>query len=94
MKKIILALTMVAFTVAIQAGEGKTCSNDKAACEGKDKAACASKADSGCCAKATMAQGTCHSGSGVAGKATCPMAQAAKKRSLMSPKAAGELALN
>ena len=100
MKKLILAFTVVALAVAVQAGEGKTCSKDSAACAGKDKAACAAKAESGCCAaKATSAaQGTCPSkamsscSSSAAAKGTCPKAQAAKKRSLMSPKAAGELA--
>lgn len=81
MKKIILTLTIVAFAVAVQAGEWKTCSKDKAACAGKDKAACSAKAESGCCAKAT-----------VSAKANCPKTQAAKKRWLMSPKAASELA--
>jgi len=80
MKKIILALTIVAFAVAVQAGEGKTCSKDKAACAGKDKAGCSAKMESGCCAKAAASA-----------KANCPKAQAAK-RWLMSPKAAGELA--
>ena len=78
MKKIILALTIVAFAVAVQAGEGKTCANAKVACDAKDKAACAAKIESGCCPKAAAAA-----------KGTCPKAQAAKK-SVMSPKAAGE----
>ena len=88
MKKIILALTIVALTVAVQAGEGKTCSKDKAACAGKDaaacagkeKAACAAKAESGCCSKATASA-----------KTTCPKKLAAQ-RWLMSPKASDELA--
>lgn len=102
MKKIIIALTVVAFAVAVQAGEGKTCSKDNAACAGKDKAACATKADAGSCAKTTAAQATCPSKAmsgcsakgNLAEKSTCPKAEAARKRSLMSPKAAGELALN
>ena len=102
MKKIVLALTMLAFAVAVQAGEGKTCSKAQAGIAGADKATCASKAEAGCCAKATTtAQATCPSKSMsgcsakaglVAANTTCPKAQAAKKRSLMSPKAAGELA--
>ncbi|MEK7706799.1 MAG: hypothetical protein AAB380_02240 [Verrucomicrobiota bacterium] len=80
MKKIILTLTIVALAVAVQAGEGKTCSKDKAACAAKDKAACAAKAESGCCAKAASTA-----------KETCPKSQATKK-ALMSPKAAGEAA--
>lgn len=88
MKRIILALTIAAFAVAAQAGEG--CSKDKAACGAKsqatacsakkDQAACATKQASGCCPK-----------SGDLAKSNCPKAQAAK-RWLMSPKASGELA--
>jgi len=81
MKKIVLALTIVAFAVAVQAGEGKTCSKDKAACPVKDPAACAAKVESGCCPKAASAA-----------KATCPRAQVAKKQAVMSPKAAAEVA--
>jgi hypothetical protein len=81
MKRIILAITIVAFAVAVQAGEGKGCCIDKAACAGKDKTACAEKAMSGCPMKA-----------GCSAKKECPKAAAARKRSLMSPKAAGELA--
>ncbi|MCU0784607.1 MAG: hypothetical protein MUF81_11315 [Verrucomicrobia bacterium] len=78
MKRLILALTIVAFAVAVQAGEGKGCCKNKAACADKDKAACAAKAESGCCAKAASSA-----------KGNCPKSQAAKK-ALMSPKAAGE----
>lgn len=101
MKKIVLALTMLAFAVAVQAGEGKTCSKAQAGIAGMDKATCAAKADSGCCPKSAAAQAICPSKSMsgcsakaglVAANTTCPKAQAAKKRSLMSPKAAGELA--
>ena len=52
MKKIILTLTIVAFAVAVQAGEGQGCCKSKAACADKDKAACAEKAKAGCPAKA------------------------------------------
>ena len=79
MKKLILTLTIVAFAVAVQAGEAKSCCKDQAACAGKDKTACAEKAMSGCPAKA-----------GCSAKKECPKAAAAK-RWLMSPKAAGEL---
>jgi hypothetical protein len=82
MKRIILTLTVAALAVAVQAGEGKTCSQAKAACAGKDKAACAAKMESGCCAKTSATANT-----------TCPK-KLAHKRWLMSPKAAGELAAN
>jgi hypothetical protein len=81
MKKLFLTLTIVAFAVAVQAGEGKTCPKEKAACAGKDKATCAAKAESGCCAQSASTA-----------KVTCPRAQAAKKEAVMSPKAAGEVA--
>lgn len=48
MKKLIAALTIAAFAVAVHAGEG-CCPKSKAACADKDKAACAEKAaKSGC----------------------------------------------
>jgi hypothetical protein len=89
MKKIILALTIVAFAVAVQAGEGKTCSKDKSACSSKEKAACAAKDEAACAAK--VKSGCCPK-AGAAAKATCPKAQTAKKEAVMSPKAAGEVA--
>jgi len=88
MKKLVLALTIVAFAVAVQAGDGKTCSKDKSACSTKDKAACAAKDEAACAAKV---QSGCCPKAGAAAKATCPKAQAAKK-TVMSPKAAGEVA--
>ena len=51
MKKIILTLTIVALTVAVQAAEGKGCCKSKAACADKDKATCAEKAKAGCSAQ-------------------------------------------
>ena len=88
MKKLVLALTIVAFAVAVQAGEGKACCKDKAACADKDKAACASQDKAACASKAMSG---CPAKSGASAKATCPKAQAAKK-TVMSPKAAGEVA--
>jgi hypothetical protein len=88
MKKLVLALTIVAFAVAVQAGDGKTCSKDKPACSTKDKAACAAKDEAACAAKV---QSGCCPRAGASAKATCPKAQADKK-TVMSPKAAGEVA--
>src|SRR2546427_12827756 len=50
MKKLILSLVVVAFAVAVQAGDSKTCA-------GKDKTACTATktSDAGCC---SMAKGT------------------------------------
>jgi len=76
MKKIILSLMMVAFAVAVQAGEGKCC-KAKASCPQKEQAVCAEKAKSGCPMKA-----------GCSAKTQCP--KAAAKKAVMSPKAAGE----
>jgi len=87
MKKIILALTIAAFAVSVQAGEG--CSKDKAACGAKNQAACAGKDQAACSSKQASA---CCAKSGDVAKSKCPKAQAAK-RWLMSPKAAGELAM-
>jgi len=71
-------LTVLAFAVAVQAGEGKCC-KAKAACAQKDQVACAGKAKSGCPMKA-----------GCSAKTKCP--KAAAKKALMSPKAAAEAA--
>lgn len=54
MKKIILAISLAAFTLGSFAGEA-CCSKAKAACAGKDKAACAEKAAAGC----PMKKGQC-----------------------------------
>lgn len=82
MKKLILTITLAAFAIALQAGEGE-CPKAKAACA-KDKAACSAKADKAQCpskaAKASCpATGGCAKGTQV-------------KKSVPSPKAAGELA--
>jgi hypothetical protein len=79
MKRIVLLLTVLAFAVAVQAGDGK-CSKAQAACPQKDQTACAEKAKSGCPATKT---GCCP-------KTQCP--KAAAKKAVMSPKAAGEAA--
>ena len=39
MKKLILSVMLVAFTVAVQAGDAKTCDKDKAACDKKEQVA-------------------------------------------------------
>lgn len=53
MKKIILSVTVAAFALmpALQAGEGKACDKDKAACADKAKASCTEKA--ACCPSAS-----------------------------------------
>lgn len=83
MKKLILTLTLAAFAVALQAGEGE-CPKSKAACAEKDKAACSATADkSKCSMKAAKA--------GCPAKAGCTKDVQAKK-SLASPKAADTVA--
>jgi hypothetical protein len=66
MKKLILALTLVAFALmpAAQAGESKSSAKNKAACSDKTKADCSAKTvsvsscgeKSACCAKEKTAQ--------------------------------------
>jgi hypothetical protein len=76
MKKLILTITVAAFTVGAYAGD-KCCSKDKAACSDKDKAACAEKAAAGC----PMSNGKCQ--------ATAKTAkQNANKKVVQSPKGA------
>jgi hypothetical protein len=52
MKRVIVSIVLMSFAVAVQAGDSKTCTKDKAAC-------CATKtsttSESGCC---SMAKGT------------------------------------
>ena len=74
MKKLILSLVIVAFAVAVQAGDSK-------ACAGKDKTACTAKtscsADKTACTMKTSDAGCCH---GTTTKAS--------RQTLMSPKGA------
>ena len=76
MKKLILAITVSAFTLGAFAGEN-CCPKDKAACAGKDKAGatCAAGKDKGGC---PLAKGKCSDAT----------AKAAGKK-LASPKDAG-----
>ncbi len=90
MKKLILSLVMVAFAVAVQAGD------DAKSCPDKDKAACCAKMKAGDQAKAQCpmnkeAKATCPYAD-KADKACCnkDMAQKdAQKQALNSPKASG-----
>ena len=79
MKKLVLLLSVLAVSFALQAGAG-ICPKDKAACD-KAKAAACDKAKAGaCCAKAKAE----------AAKGCCPGAAAAKetaKQPVKSPKA-------
>ena len=78
MKKLVLLLSVVAVSYALQAGDG-ACSKDKAACD-KSKAAAGEKVKTGTCDKATAET-----------KASCPsakQAEAAAKKPVRSPKTA------
>jgi hypothetical protein len=77
MKKLILLLSVMAVSFALQAGDS-TCPKEKAACD-KAKAACCDKAKSGC--PKGEAKGCCPA------KAD---KQASDKKPAQSPKAAGE----
>ncbi len=73
MKKLMLAVMLVAFTVAAQAGDAKTCTD-------KDKAACSKKSD---VAKA------CCPASGDKQAKSCPFSKAGKEtvsKPVTSPK--------
>jgi hypothetical protein len=59
MKKIILSVMLLAFTVAVNAGEDKTCSKDSGACT-KDK---------------VEAKSCCPSGGDKTANASCPMSK-------------------
>jgi hypothetical protein len=84
MKKLFLSVMLVAFAVAVQAGEGKACGGDKAAC-------CAKKASveaKGQCpaaaakqAQAKSANGCCAAGKqAVAAKVASPKGSEQAKR--------------
>ena len=75
MKKLLLTLSLVAFSVAVQAGEAKT---SKTASD-KEKSACCSQA------KATETTKACDES-----KTSCCSAKTSSKQALLSPKAAGE----
>ena len=78
MKKLVILLSVVAVSFALQAGDG-ACSKDKAACD-KAKVAACDKVKVGTCTKATAeAKGCCPA---------AKKAEAAAKKQLASPKSA------
>lgn len=82
MKKLVLLLSVVAVSFALQAGDS-ACPKDKAACD-KSKAAACDKAKAGTCDKAKAAN--CEKAKGEA-KGCCPAAKEAAKKPAPSPKA-------
>ena len=77
MKKLVMLLSVVAVSYALQAGDG-ACSKNKAACD-KSKAAACEKAKAGTCDKATAnAKGCCPA---------AKKAEEAAKKPAPSPKA-------
>jgi hypothetical protein len=78
MKKLIILLSVVAVSFAVQAGEG--CAKDKAACS-KEKAAACDKAKKSDCTAKVAAGKDCS-------KSACPAKanQTADKKPLKSPK--------
>jgi hypothetical protein len=90
MKKILLAFTIVAFAAAVQAGQGKCCcGHAKAASMSQAKTACTSKAMASCSAK--NMSGCCSAKASLSANKKC-IKREARRRWLMSPKVAGELA--
>ena len=77
MKKLVLLLSVVAVSFALQAGDS-TCPKDKAACD-KAKAAACDKAKAGCPASAEAKKGCCPAGA----------AKETAKKPVQSPKAKG-----
>lgn len=78
MKKVILSVAVAAFAFAVQAGDAKQCSAQKAACSKEAKAACSVQAKASC---SSQAKAACSS---AAGKCS---AKTASKKPLQSPKA-------
>ena len=84
MKKIVILLSVVAVSFALQADDG-ACSKDKAACD-KSKAAACDKSKAGACEKVKV--GTCNKSTAEA-KGCCPAgkkAEEAAKQPAPSPK--------
>lgn len=88
MKKLVLLLSVVVVSFALQAGDS-TCPKDKAACD-KSKAAACDKAKAGNCDKAARCDkakaAACDKAKGEA-KGCCPAAKEAAKKPAPSPKA-------
>jgi hypothetical protein len=101
MKRIILSVIVMAFAVAVHAGDGKTCQDKEKAgcCANKVKTSLDSKAgqasdkaEGGCCASKTKtsleAKGSCPFSSGSCCMEGQAKKAAAKQTVLLSPKAA------
>lgn len=101
MKRIILSVIVMAFAVAVQAGDGGCCQDKEKAgcCDHKVKTSLNStagqasdKAEGGCCSHKVQtsaeAKGSCPFASGACGMSAQAKKTAAKQVVLMSPKAA------
>jgi hypothetical protein len=98
MKRIILSVMVMAFAIAVQAGDGASCQDKQKAgcCANKTKTSlngqASDKADSGCCASkvktSVEAQGGCAFAASACSKQAPAKQTAAKQPALMSPKAA------
>ena len=84
MKKLILSIALVAFAVAVQAGEGKSCKDSAA-----DKSPCCSQATK----TSVKAESSCPFASGgcCSDKKQTAMKKISVKHALLSPKAAAAL---
>jgi hypothetical protein len=97
MKRIILSVMVMAFAVAVQAGDGASCQDKEKAgcCANKAKTSlngqASDKAEGGCCASkvktSAEAKGSCPFASGSCGMQTQAKQTAAKQTALLSPKA-------
>jgi hypothetical protein len=98
MKRIILSVMVMAFAVAVQAGDGASCQDKEKAgcCANKAKISvngqASDKAEGGCCANkvktSTEAKGGCPFAAASACSMQAPAKQAAAKQTaLLSPKA-------
>ena len=100
MKRIILSIVVMAFAVAVQAGDGTSCQDKEKAgcCANKAKTSvsgqasqASDKAEGGCCASkvkvSAEAKGSCPFASASCGTETHGKPASAKQMVLMSPKA-------
>ncbi len=93
MKRIILSVMVLAFAVAVQAGDGASCQDkEKAGCCPNKVKTCVNgqasdKAEGGCCANKVKTSAEAKGGCPFAATSACSKQAPAKQSALLSPKA-------
>ena len=93
MKRIILSVMVMAFAIAVQAGDGASCQDkEKAGCCPNKVKTCVNgqasdKAEGGCCANKVKTSAEAKGGCPFAAASACSKQAPAKQSALLSPKA-------